>query len=392
MVSRIERLAVKNYRVLRDVEFHDLSPLSFLVGPNGSGKSTVLDVLAFLQEAVSDGLGAAWHRRGGLHGIRSIGQDGPVEISVAYQAPGAVDLATYRVELDEVDGEPLVVRERLESPGHGLVGSLDVTEGRGVVRRGEEQQLISIRPTALALGTLGEVKDYAAVYRAKDHLLSWHVSTLESRMLRSVPANGAQPRLTPSGDNLANVVRYLEQEHPDVLTELVGKLRRLVPLFDRPRSEVSEDNRLLLMIGELAFREPVLARFASDGTLHLLACYVVLGLAENYGLIGLEEPDSFLHPRLHYGLAEELRLAAEQTQVLVTTHSPHLVDGLRPQELWVLYRDDDGFARAVRAADNPRLTAMVDAGGLLGDLWMEGFVGVGDPLTRQGRPRGQAGG
>ena len=391
MASRVERLAVKNYRVLRDVEFHDLSPLSFLVGPNGSGKSTVLDVLAFLQEAVNEGLSVAWHRRGGLHGIRSLERTGPVEVTITYSSSTTDGPATYHVELDEVGGEPVVVRELLEWPGRGGP-SLDLTRGRGTATDDYtgSRHPITMRTSVLALAALGDVEDYIAVNHTKDDIRSWHVSTLESRMLRSVPANGAQPRLTPSGDNLANVVRYLAQERPDVLTELVHKLRQLVPQFDEPRAEVSEDNRLLLKIGELAFREPVLARFASDGTLRLLAYYVVLGLAESYGLIGLEEPDSFLHPRLHYGLAEELRRAAEQTQVIVTTHSPHLVDGLRPHELWVLYRAEDGFARAVRAADDPRLTAMVDAGGLLGDLWMEGFLGVGDPLTREGRPRGQA--
>jgi predicted ATPase len=394
VASRIERLTIRNYRVLHDVDLHDLSPLTFLVGPNGTGKSTVLDVLAFLHEAVTEGLGTAWHRRGGLHGIRSLGHSGPVEIEVAYRSRGTADrLITYRVEIDERDGEPFVCRERLSADGYRRV-PIDLVDGKGTVAdMGDDESMpITVRPSVLLLAALGNVEGFGAVAHVKLDMESWHVSTLESRMLRSLPTNGAQPLLSPSGDNLANVVRYLEQERPDVLADLVGKLRGLVPQFDRLGAEVSQDNRLLLRIGELAFHEPVLARFASDGTLHLLAHHVVLGLAGHYGLVALEEPDGFLHPRLHYGLAEELRAAAEHTQVLVTTHSPHLVDGARPEDLWMLYRAEDGFARTVRASDVPRLRAMTEAGGLLGDLWMEGFIGVGDPLTREGRPRGQAGG
>jgi predicted ATPase len=381
--------------VLRDVELQSLSPLTFFVGPNGSGKSTVLDVFAFVKEAVDEGLSVAWNRRGGMRGIRSREQTGPVTIEITFTTPGVSGQATYRVKLDEVDGEPFVRREwlRRPDPGAGVDIALDLTDGRGMAQVDDlSPTQMTVRPSVLALAALGDLGVFGPIVLTKGDIRSWYVSTLESRMLRSVPISGAEWRLTPSGDNLPNVLRYVALERPDLYAELVENVRRLVPEFDEPRVEVSEDNRLLLKIGEKAFREPVLAAFASDGTLRLLAYLAVLGLAEGYGLIGLEEPEIFLHPRLHYVLAEELRRAAERTQVLVTTHSPHLVDGLKIDELWTLYRDTDGFARAVRAADEPRLTAMVNSGGLLGDLWMEGFFGVGDPLTRGGRPHDRAAG
>jgi len=73
--------------------------------------------------------------------------------------------------------------------------------------------------------------------------------------------------------------------------------------------------------------------------------------------------------------------------VLVATHSPHFVNALYPEEVWMLYRDEHGYTQARRAADLRELMAMVDAGGLLGSLWTEGYFGLGDPLTRSGRPR-----
>lgn len=394
---RMERLLVGNYRVLQNVELRQLRPLTLLVGPNGSGKSTVLDVFAFVQEAVNEGLGTAWHRRGGLRGIRSLGQMGPVTIEIAFTSAADSKQVTYRMELDEVDGEPFVRREwlRRPDPHTGIDIALDFTDGRGMVRvdwLAGAAQPMTLRPSVLALAVLGDIGDLGPLFETKNDIRSWYISTIESRMLRSVPISGAEPRLSPSGDNLPNVLRYLALERPDVYDMLVENLRRLVPEFDEARVEVAEDNRLLLKIGEKAFREPVLARFTSDGTLRLLAYYVVLGLAPSYGLIGLEEPELFIHPRLHHVVAEELRKAAERPQVLATTNSPHLVDGLRLDELWTLYRDSDGFARAMRASDDRLLAAMVNNGGLLGDLWMEGFFGVGDPLTRGGRSRDRAAG
>lgn len=101
-------------------------------------------------------------------------------------------------------------------------------------------------------------------------------------------------------------------------------------------------------------------------------------------LIGIEEPENFLHPRLLPELAEECRNASAQTQLLVTSHSPFFVSGLKPEELRVLYRDELGYTQAVRVADMPRAVKRYEAGGKLGHLWMEGFFDAGDPLVRGG--------
>jgi hypothetical protein len=69
---------------------------------------------------------------------------------------------------------------------------------------------------------------------------------------------------------------------------------------------------------------------------------------------------------------------------MVTTHSPFFVNGLRPEELRVLYRDTKGYTQVRRAVDMPRVKAMMAAGGELGHLWMEGYFDVGDPLTAAG--------
>jgi predicted ATPase len=146
------------------------------------------------------------------------------------------------------------------------------------------------------------------------------------------------------------------------------------------------DGRLLLRLKDRPFETPLLAKFVSDGTLKLLAYLTMLYDPAPAPIIGVEEPENQLHPRLLYPLAEEMRSAAERSQVLVTTHSPQFADALRPDELWVLYRDIDGYTRTQRASGLPGLMAMVDEGGSLGSLWMEGYFDVGDPLTRSGRP------
>lgn len=163
-------------------------------------------------------------------------------------------------------------------------------------------------------------------------------------------------------------------------------LRRRVPRIESVLAEVMPDGRLLLQIKDAPFSHPILARFASDGTLKMLAYLVLLYDPEPPPFIGIEEPENFLHPRLLFDLAEECRAASERTQLLVTTHSPFFLNALRPQEVRVLWRDDRGYTQARRAADLPGVPEFVAEGASLGHLWMENQLGVGDPLVSQGSP------
>jgi len=148
-----------------------------------------------------------------------------------------------------------------------------------------------------------------------------------------------------------------------------------------------QDGRLLLQVKDAPFQRPILAKFASDGTLKMFAYLTVLYDPDPPKLIGIEEPENHLHPRLLPELAEECRTASGQSQLMVTTHSPYFVDALRPEELWVLYRDQEGFTQAKRAADMRGIPEFMAEGATLGNLWMEEYFEFGDPLKNQGAPK-----
>lgn len=160
-----------------------------------------------------------------------------------------------------------------------------------------------------------------------------------------------------------------------------------VPRLENVEAEPMQDGRLLLQIKDAPFERPVLAKFASDGTLKMLAYLTLLYDPEPPQLIGIEEPENQLHPRLLLGLAEECRNAAARSQLLITTHSPYFVNGLRPKELWVLYRDEKGFTQAQRAYEMEGVKEFMENGAQLGHLWMEGYFSFGDPLTNAGGPK-----
>lgn len=254
----------------------------------------------------------------------------------------------------------------------------------------EQDQRIDERltsPELLAVNTLGQFASHPRVSALRRFITGWYLSYLTADNTRTTPEAGPQERLSETGDNLPNVIQYLKEQHPERLDQILTTLSRRVPRLEKVDAEFMADGRLLLQIKDAPFERPILARFASDGTLKMLAYLTVLYDPEPPQLVGIEEPENHLHPRLLPELAEECRTAAAQTQLMVTTHSPFFVNGLRAEELWVLYRNEQGYTQARRAADMRGVKEFMEQGALLGDLWMEGHFEVGDPLVATGGPR-----
>lgn len=393
--ARVVYLKVQNFRALREVEFKDLTPLTVLLGPNGSGKSTVFDVLAFLAEYFELGLRRAWDKRGRARELKTRGSDGPVTVEIKYREPG-FPLITYHLAVDERAGGPVVVEEWLRWK-RGSYGRpfrfLDYHDGKGKAVSGEQPDARDTRVDVplksadlLAVNALGQFAEHPRVAALRDFITGWYLSYLSAESARGQPEAGPQERMTRTGDNLGNVIQYLAEQHGDRLKEIFRVLRDRVPRIERVLAETMPDGRLLLQIKDAPFSHPVLAKFASDGTLKMLAYLVLLYDPTPPPFIGIEEPENFLHPRLLPELAEECRAATARTQLLVTTHSPFFLNALRPDEVRVLWRDDHGYTQTQRAVDLPGVREFVDQGALLGQLWMEGQLGVGDPLVNQGAP------
>ena len=396
-IPRIESLRVKNYSALRNVELREITPLSVFLGPNGSGKSTLFDVFAFLAECFMDGLRSAWTKRERFKELRTRGSDGPIEFELKYREKPKTPLITYHLTIDEETRGPYVkaewLRWRRGSRGKSF-RFLDFQEGTGYVIAGEtpaksdkriEEQLDD--RSMLAVSTFGQLARHPRVSFLYRFIAGWHFSDLSADATRSISKAGPQERLSETGDNLPNVVQYLKEQHPQRLEKILSILSDWVPCLETVDTELMMDGRLLLQIKDAPFEKPILAKFASDGMLKMLSFLTLLYAPEPPQLIGIEEPENYLHPRLLNGLVEECREASALSQLMITTHSPYFVNGLRAEEVWVLYRDEKGFTVCKRASEMQGIKHFLEAGAKLGQLWMEGFFEFGDPLTNAGGPR-----
>ncbi len=395
--ARVEYLRIENYRALRKVELKDVTPLMVLLGPNGSGKSTVFDVFNFLSECFQFGLRHAWDRRGRAKELKTRGQEGPVIIELKYREKPSQPIITYHLAIDENPKGPFIAEEWLQwrrGPKGKPFRFLDYKKGQGRAISGDmpdesderiEKPLRS--PDLIAVNSLGAFAEHPRVGALREFITDWYVSYLSINDARGQPEAGPQNRLSKTGDNLPNVIQYLKERHPGRLEAILEVLRRRVPRLESVLAEPMPDGRLLLQIKDAPFDRPVMSRFASDGTLKLLAYLAVLYDPNPPQFVGIEEPENFLHPRLLPELAEECRAATTRSQLLVTTHSPFFINTVKPEEVRALYRDGKGYTQVVRAADIQGIPEFVRTGASMGHLWLEGHLGVGDPLTNSGAPQ-----
>lgn len=395
-VPRIEYLKVENYRALKKIELKSLTPLTVFLGPNGSGKSTIFDVFAFLSECFSVGLRKAWDKRGRFKELRTRDQSGHIVIELKYREKPGSPIVTYHLAIDEDAKGPFISEEWLKwvrkAPAQPFK-FLDFRKGEGEVVSGEVPDATAERfhekqvsREMIAVNTLGQLAKHPRVSALRRFITGWYLSYLSADNTRGIPEAGPQERLSSIGDNLPNVIQYLKEQHPDRLKKILKTLSERVPRLEKVEAESMQDGRLLLQIKDGPFQRPILSKFASDGTLKMLAYLTLLYDPDPPQLIGIEEPENQLHPRLLLHLAEECRNAASSSQLMITTHSPFFVNGLQAKELWILYRDHLGFTQARRAFDMKGVKTFMSEGALLGDLWMENHFEAGDPLTNCGGP------
>jgi predicted ATPase len=183
--------------------------------------------------------------------------------------------------------------------------------------------------------------------------------------------------LNEHGDNLGNVVQFLEREHPKRFTQILQRISQKIPNITKIDTEKTSDGRILLRFNDGAFRDPFYAQQMSDGTLKIFAYLLLLEDPNPPPFLCIEEPENGLYHKLLDTLATEFREHATGrrggSQVFITTHQPYLVDALSPDEVWILEKGRDGFSRVTRASDYDVIKNLVSEGLPLGGLWYSDY-------------------
>ncbi|HEY9853454.1 MAG TPA: AAA family ATPase [Leptolyngbyaceae cyanobacterium] len=386
-MATIEQISVKNYRVLQNVTLKDIKAFSIFLGPNGSGKTTFFDVIGFLSDCLTTNVRKALEKRGRFQEVISRdSKSQEIEIVIKYREDKNSRIITYTVAIGLQNGSPIVSRETLRwRRGSSRGKPFDILKfeyGEGEVISGENPEINDRRipykmddPSSLAIKTIGQLSDNPRVASLRRFIEGWFLSYFIPDQARQLAVVGAMEHLSREGDNIANVVQYLADEHPKVLEEILNRLVRRVPKLERVESEQTIDGRLALLFKDTPFTKPFLARFASDGTLKLLAYLILLNDPNPPQLLCIEEPENGLHHRLLEQLSEELLAYSQRAQVFVSTHSPFFVNTIKDaKQLWILQREENGYATVIRADQIPNAKHFIESQAGLGDLWSEGYL------------------
>jgi len=395
-MARLLGLRIQNYKALADVTLGrigygegELSSLCCFIGPNGSGKSTLLDAFGFMADCLREGIEAACDKphRGGFASLRNQDATGSIRFDLYYRESPKSRPIEYSFSVAELDGVPVVVeetlRQSLKGKRHGpLYPFLRLEKGQGQVWAGEstedEEGATSLDIQLddvgrLGITTLGQLKDHPRIVDLRTYIENWYLSYFVPEAARSLPPVGAQRHLNRTGENLANVVQYLERSHPERFQKVLDRIARKIPGVRSIKHERSPDGRLLLQFNEQGYKDPFYQQSMSDGTLKMFAYLLLLEDPEPFPLIGIEEPENGLYHKLVESLARELVHHAEQgqdrTQLFITTHSPYFVDALSPAQVWLMEKDENGKTQVRRTADIPIVKAMIEEDIPLGSLW-----------------------
>lgn len=422
-MAGIEGLRIKNYRALKDITLgklwntqnrDSLTPMTAVIGKNGVGKSTLFDAFGFLSDCLKGGVEEACDARGrgGFERLRSQGQEGSIEFQIYYKEDYNSRPITYELAIDlDTDNRPYVKKERLRQRRKGQktgwpFSFLILDEGKGIVWKGEEEgkqveegqdhfdllklieeadeesketELVELNDKRkLGIATLGSLKPHPRISLFRRFIEGWYLSYFTPDAARSLPLAGPQKHLNIHGDNLGNVVQFMEREHSKKFQNILNSISRKIPGIEKISTEKSPDNRLLLKFNDRGFQDPFYVQQMSDGTLKVLAYLLLLEDPSPPPFICIEEPENGLYHKLLETLAQEFRKHATgqrgRSQIFITTHQPYFVDALQPEEVWILEKGDDGFSRIKRASDNPLIKNLVSEGLPLGSLWYSDYL------------------
>jgi predicted ATPase len=395
---KIETIRLRNFKAFRHVDLTDLPPFLVVVGANGAGKTTLFDVFGFLHDCLKGTVRSALDKRGRFREVLSRGCDPEkdavlIEIQYRMEITGKERLVTYSVQIGEVAGQPVVLREMLRykrgrhgkpfhfldfarGEGYAIVNEEDFTKSEEELER--ETQKVS--PDALAIKGLGQFERFKAANAFRQLIEHWHVSDFHISAARGrKDASGDSEHLSESGDNLPLVARFLHERHPAVFRRILDTMAQRVPGVASVEPKLMDDGYLTLRFQDGSFKTPFLDRYVSDGTIKMFAYLVLLHDPQPHPLLCVEEPENQLYPQLMGVLAEEFRSYANRGgQVFVSTHSPDFLNAIELEEAcWLVKRD--GRTEIHRAKDNAQVAHYMAEGDQLGYLWKQGFFDGVDP-------------
>lgn len=407
-MGKILGFAIQNFGSLKNIEMgklytsqttDDLGNMVAIIGPSGNGKSTLADAFGFISDCITYDVEFACdaNNRGGYDSIVSQGSKEPIHFELYYRESNNSRPITYELTIaKDYNDRPYVKEERLRQRRQGQkrgrpLSFLYLSDGKGYAFEGADGgqsednsitgekvdvELSDVRK--LGIVTLGAMKQYSRIEHFLNFLRSWYLCYFTPDTARQIQTAAPAPFLNRTGSNLNNVAQYMYRENPNEFKKTLQDIQKKIPNISQIKPEKLPNGQMVLEFFQDGFKEPFFSPRMSDGTLKLLAYYLLLNERNPRQLVFIEEPENGLYHHYLSELASEMlkNVGTGYTkQLFITTHSPFFVNALRPEDVWVLEKGDDGFSTAKRAADYDFVKELVEEGVFVGDLWYSRYFG-----------------
>jgi predicted ATPase len=323
----ITRVVLRNYRSIGQCDVA-LGPLTYLVGANGAGKSNFIDALHLVTDALTTSLDQALNQRGGLGEVRRRSAGHPTHFSVRLDFSIEGQSGHYAFNVGALKNRGFEVQTEelsLGGPGKGPFYRVE----RGEVKASSEGTVPSLTNDRLALVAMSGLSAFRPVFNA---ITAMGFYNLNPKLMRDLQKPQEGRLLKPVGENIASVIGHLERVNPEAVSTIEEYLRTVVPtVHGVGRSQIGPMETLQFRQDVPGVKDPwrFTAQNMSDGTLRALGVLAALFQGNRDfapTLIGIEEPETALHPGASAALREALQRASKQTQIVVTSHSPDLLD------------------------------------------------------------------
>ena len=365
---RLTRVQIHHYKSLSEVEVELHPQVTVLVGPNATGKSNFVDALRFMRDATRDGLDHAIVARGGLPRIRQMSSGRPFNVGLAVDAlqPSLLkDVGTapahygfsvcgltggnYRVEREIAqchEAEWITDEEENDTLGWIFHGFSRDKSGNVTETHPQPVQPFTLRDIErLALGSYAPgLSLHSLCSSLQSYIANWQFTSLYPNILRQPATPDTDTQLREDGSNWASVIRAAKRtvRGRRMLERIYEMMRAVLPGF--LDVHVKQTGHYLVPYFRFGDTESSARLFdpgqLSDGSLRIFGILLSLYQTPEPALIVIEEPEQTVHPAVLSVLAEAFKEVSETTQVLITTHSPQLIEHFEPEHIRVVTMPD----------------------------------------------------
>ncbi len=356
---KLQSVRIKNFKAIIDSKTVKFGPLTAFIGHNGAGKSSLIEALETYQSIVRDGLDIAMQRWLGIEHARHKSQEakeraGDLTNPIAFElALGDSPRKTTRLHL-AINNDPAVNRMFIASESIEIPAADSIKIAPPFSNPSGNTESLQARRSKLAIAP----EDYPVLSK---QILDWQFLAMNpDAMGLPVPQQrtGGGVRLAKDGSNIADYLLDIRQLDINAFNGIVETMAFVLPYARdiQPAITSELERKTWLQLTEADFKVP--GWMLSTGTLRLLALLALLRHPKPPPLIVVEEIENGLDPRSIHLIVEEIRNAVLEgtTQVILTTHSPYLLDLLTLDHLVLVERDAKGQPCFRRPGNDASLT------------------------------------